>query len=109
MNEATILYRQHNSNSLGAVNRRAFGYYLRVLKSILDRTVFSDTKKWVIVREKMAMELYDCFEKERKVNCEFIQDFNVAVRKNKLSRAHFYYKNHLYNTLQHAIWVLICC
>lgn len=108
LDEPTIYYRQHGTNTLGAVDRHAGGYYLEVLKSIVLGRRYNETRGRVIAKRKMAKEVVECFDDLLPKDSIAIQLAKIEGR-TKLERMKFYWRNHLYNTMQHGIWIMMAC
>ncbi len=102
VNEATIDYRQHGSNSVGAKNTRSAGYILRRMRSGI-RTSMEDTARQAGALLAAYPELFQ--GKQRAM----LEDFSCIFQKNKLQRIRCYvgyglWKNGLVRKIAQIIW-----
>lgn len=110
LNEATIMYRQHGNNTLGAVERTSFAHYVGVLKEVLSGRRFGETKGRIGAKRLLAKEMTESFQGvDDREDFMFVNELAKIEGSNKLKRMLFYKQNHLYNSLQHGIWIMICC
>lgn len=106
----TIMYRQHGDNTLGAIDRTSFSHYLNVLKNMLSGKRFGATRGRIEAKRLLAKELSECFgESESTEDFMFVKELATIDTHNKLKRMNFYKQNHLYNSLQHGMWIMMCC
>ncbi len=89
LNEATIDYRQHGSNSVGAKNTRSVGYILGRMRSGIRRSM-EDTSCQAAALLAAYPELFT--GKQR----EMLEDFSCIFQKKKLQRIGCY--------LRHRLW-----
>lgn len=109
INEPTIMYRQHGSNTLGAVSKGSIYYNIDVLKSVLKGERIAETRRRIIMKRLLAKEVYNCFYEKENLNLEFVRQMAHIDEKRKIKRIVFYINNHLYNSLHHGLWILLSC
>ncbi len=110
LNEPTIMYRQHGDNTLGAIERTSLAHYVGVLKEVFSGRRFGETKGRIEAKRLLAKEMAESFQGvDGSEDFIFVNELAQIEEKNKLKRICFYKKNHLYNSLQHGMWIMMCC
>ena len=109
IDKSTIMYRQHGNNTLGAINKHGLRHYLSLLMEIISGRKIIETRQRIISKENMVHELLIDLKSKNNNYEMFMTNMSEIRRKNKISRLFFYLKNHLYNSIFHAFWILICC
>ncbi|MCR4796206.1 MAG: glycosyltransferase family 2 protein [Ruminococcus sp.] len=108
IDKGLLLYRQHESNVVGAEKNISFAKRVKlVLDRLVSREYVKKTKKWHSMFRSQAYELSELPEVPEKTR-EFLRQFCELKNKNKLSRIMFYKKHHI-ERRKNNFWFLLWC
>lgn len=85
----TIMYRQHEKNSVGASNARSFSYMCKRLKR--GKKKFKSDMEISMEQASYFLELYGSQITDKKIY-HLIWEYSVLKNRRKISRIHFYIK-----------------
>lgn len=107
INEALALYRQHETNALGAKHITIFSRIMEIIGRVFSGKQFEITRNGLYLRIRQLA----CCENIQMLKKEYGKLVSGAVsfkRMNKINRIKYIVKNHLYQNKWSSFWTCIC-